>query len=78
MQRHLTFDCNFVQQQATDFESWAEEQLDKLRLDQQGMRERAEKQWATIDRIREERHKANLGIGCPLLYLSFSAVNHLY
>eukprot|EP00892_Ulva_mutabilis_P000003 jgi/Ulvmu1/10002/UM059_0051.1 len=49
------------EQQSGDFESWAEEQLDKLRLDQQGMRERAEKQWATIDRIRQERYNANLG-----------------
>lgn len=54
------FTC--VQQQAQDFKSWAAEQLDKLRLDQQGMRERAEKQWAEIDHIREERHNANIGV----------------
>lgn len=42
-------------QQAQDFELWADKQAAKLQAEQQGMRERAEKQWAEIDRVHEER-----------------------
>lgn len=61
-----------------DFKSWADEQLKKLRLDQQGMRERAEKQWADIDRIREERHNANLGVTFSRLVAVFAHCKHLH
>lgn len=47
-----------MQQQAKDFEMWADKQASKLQAEQQNMRERANKQWAEIDSMHEKRIRA--------------------
>jgi hypothetical protein len=52
--------CSSVQQQAQEFEVWADKQATKLQAEQKGMRERAERQWEEIDRMHEEQQSRRL------------------
>ena len=55
LRSHVNVGGLHVQQQAQDFEMWADKQASKLQAEQQNMRERANKQWAEIDSMHEER-----------------------